>query len=386
MNPELPRFSASKVKTFMTCPMQYKLHYLDKVPGFETESQSALNIGTAVHKTLELLAENPKEMDKWRNGEAVDVDAIFKSDGPISLAEQVEAKDILRGFFSWRKPPKLIVGTEVEIDGGVGGYVFKGYIDRMDSISANHLSLVDYKSGAHIYDKDEVVSDPQTLIYVMWAWESYLNREASIIDFTYDFVRFQYGEIRIRFNLTDEEVPTPPEYILVSKDEFLEAWNHLTATMDAISNEKSFEPRLSRLCSYCQMSRYCKAYSDAVMCPEIKDVMPDDVDGLIAEQIRLNALKGIIEKHLKDINTVIRSKLAAGQEPEKYVAHPVTRTTSYRPVELVVQLLPPDLLAQVVTISEERLAKAKIPPELRARIDAETGKTTALSYYKYRGK
>ncbi len=178
--------SASSVKDYLQCPVRF---YYARVKGLKaekevSESLDAGMLGNVLHKTMEELYPVGTVVD------AAFVEALKKDTGRIQaivnekICEELRTievsgrnlvlSDIVCNYVGailgadlqrvGREGPFTVAGTEKKVTLPIGGYNFKGYIDRLDRLSTGRLRVVDYKTGrvaAEDLDFDDKGNMPQ---------------------------------------------------------------------------------------------------------------------------------------------------------------------------------------------------------------------------------
>ena len=186
---ELPTaFSFSQIKSYQTCPYQYKLAHILKLP---TKSSPHFSFGQSMHATLQDFYTSVQEMNRVKQDslfalpqvtkpkDGVEVPALeelltmYKAHWIPDWYESQEqrdkmyalGKDILKKFYAaedghWTIPVALESWFKIKI----GNYVVHGRIDRIDQAPDGTLHIIDYKTGQ---SKETLTVDDkeQLLIY-----------------------------------------------------------------------------------------------------------------------------------------------------------------------------------------------------------------------------
>lgn len=191
-------FSFSQIKSFRTCPYQYKLAHILKIP---TKGSASFSFGQSMHSTMQKFYERLKELNQTaqislfalpaplsggqaekttfedrQKIKAPTLDELLNfyeeswlGDWYKSPAQKDEyyktGKDILRAFYSaeqdhWTIPVSLEGWFKIK----VGNYLIHGRIDRIDQLADGGLEIIDYKTGA-AKTKVEGEDKDQLLIY-----------------------------------------------------------------------------------------------------------------------------------------------------------------------------------------------------------------------------
>lgn len=170
---EIPTsFSFSQIKAYETCPYQYKLAHVLKIP---SQGRASFSFGQSMHLTLQRfyeqmqsrnaasqanLFESPMVRQKPNGGVVVPtLDELFALYDAAWIPDWYESKhqreayykkgkEILRIFYTshegnWRIP----VGLESWFKIKIGDATLRGRIDRIDRHEDGSLEIVDYKTG-----------------------------------------------------------------------------------------------------------------------------------------------------------------------------------------------------------------------------------------------
>lgn len=195
---EIPKsFSYSQIAGFRSCPYQYKLGYIYKIP---THGKGTFSFGKTMHSTLQKFFEHaheksgsaqndlfgdskPKDPSKTI-GELVSFDELMKIFEESWIDEWYESKEIkesymkkakksLKEFYDSNKDKPLQVralekGFNFKIGNDINKpeelYTLKGVIDRVDILEDGTAELIDYKTGTpkqKLYPNDKI----QLLLY-----------------------------------------------------------------------------------------------------------------------------------------------------------------------------------------------------------------------------
>lgn len=155
---ELPAtLTPSKMQRFVSCPLAFRLSYLDHLPEPPTIDQVR---GTIVHRALQLLyrsgpaaGRSPARALEALRG-ALDDSSVREDLDALALDEagtrrlQTEAARLLERYFRLEDPTTVqAIGLELDVRVRVDGVALRGIIDRLDRLEDGNVVVVDYKTG-----------------------------------------------------------------------------------------------------------------------------------------------------------------------------------------------------------------------------------------------
>ena len=156
--PSRPALSASRTKEYQRCPLQFRLHVVDRVK--EPPTQATL-LGTTVHATLENLYALPREernetlaiellRTEWEKTLAGDPSVMnLFSDHTDFERWRERMHSMISNYFAIEDPQALEpLSTEALVEATTSqGVNLLGYIDRVDQAPNGDLRVIDYKTG-----------------------------------------------------------------------------------------------------------------------------------------------------------------------------------------------------------------------------------------------
>ncbi len=192
--PDLPRFSYSKLNTYVTCPMKYKLKYVDG--NYDQSDAIHLDIGNISHKVLEIKYRNiideipvdynylkevffngiAEETEKDKGNFLIGINAIKDKFGHETFTE-VNSKSNLS------YDDKIITFTEYIHTDDIGDdwqplavelpfefvyqdrVILHGFIDRVVVNNKWYLRVVDSKSSNKVFEDKDLTTPLQMFIY-----------------------------------------------------------------------------------------------------------------------------------------------------------------------------------------------------------------------------
>lgn len=162
-NPASMTFSMTSINAYESCPKQYELAELLRMPTRDSEdSTGAMNLGSFIHKVLEN-AVSGKITTKEQLYHIRDQLAKESQWKGINLKAATEALNVF-----WERNKNTIANNlmvEQRFNVALGGFNFKGFIDRVDKIpgTQNEVEIIDYKTGKYEPGPDE--RSQQLLLY-----------------------------------------------------------------------------------------------------------------------------------------------------------------------------------------------------------------------------
>lgn len=284
------RISYSRLRAYQTCPQQFKLLYVDKVP---VPTPASLHFGAAVHEALNFLY-NPRHL-KRPELEAV-IEAFVRAwqtrDAQIAEEEKQayfeHGVELLRRHYQSHAEPeegRTTAATEqffnIPLD---GEHTLTGRIDRVDVLPDNRLEIIDYKTTRRMPAQRDAEQDAQLAIYRMAADHLYPGREVitTLLYLQHDF------EMRLT---------QTPEFL----DEKRESIRDVIVRIEL----EDFDTNPGRHCDWCLVRDHCPLFR----APVVPDDLDVDVGKLLAEYAeaeqeekdagaRRAELRGAIEDYL----------------------------------------------------------------------------------------
>lgn len=150
--------SASRAKEYERCPLQYRLHVVDRIREPPTRHTA---LGTLVHSVLEHLFDLPASQrtveaahdlmtTQWRRTceETPSVKTLFEGDEDEARWRE-SARKLLAAYFTMEDPQWLAPAARERLVEAVTpqGIRLRGFIDRIDRSVSGELRVVDYKTG-----------------------------------------------------------------------------------------------------------------------------------------------------------------------------------------------------------------------------------------------
>lgn len=172
--------SASQIKMWMKCSMQYFLKYTEGVKEHEEKSE-VMELGSAIHLALE-------EEFNGKNKFQVFTTYAIEKNIPDSIVTGLEilreAKGINSNTHSVEEAVWIVIDrlthraslSTKEYVAGCDEIKLNGYIDRID-ITKDEVEIADYKTGKFEYCREPMKENLQLGIYAIYASLKYPNKK-----------------------------------------------------------------------------------------------------------------------------------------------------------------------------------------------------------------
>lgn len=258
------QFSFTQLRTFETCPWQYKFGFVYKIP---RRGNANMSYGRTMHATLQQFFELAKERRSkpqgmlFANSIETDLDSplaakiidVVSEKELLEIYDQkwiddwYESKEQKRKFYKKGKralkkfyrdlPDDQLVPKylEKEFCLKIGDYSLRGVIDRIDEDDKT-IEIIDYKTGG-TKEKLNLEDKEQLLIYQLAAIQVLKERPKKLTFYYLD------SGTRISFLGSDKELDQIKKKIL--------------KTIDGIRQEK-FDPKPSVMCKFCDYKNICE--------------------------------------------------------------------------------------------------------------------------------
>lgn len=290
----MTRLSFSKLSRYETCPLSYKLHYIDRLKSEPTEP---LQFGTAVHAALEtLIGEHVDQelvgpIDKERIDSAWQ--QAWEQSGMTGLTLFREGLSLVQRFVAEQGPLDHhdVLAVEKEFRLNIGGFEVLGYLDRVDRLGDRSVEIIDYKSNRQLYTRDELDGSLQMSLYHLaaehlWPW-------AETVRLTFWMLRHGVKQVTER---TSADLDVTQQYV--------------ASLGKMLSTAESFPPRLNAYCASCDHRHNCPAYAEALAGKRqfvCKD--PDDLDAVAKEREEVARLAKIMYARKSELEDLLKAKL-----------------------------------------------------------------------------
>ncbi len=247
----MAEYSISQIGTFETCPLQYRLIYVDKIKRYEEGVEAFL--GQRFHEAMEwlyrerafrvvpleeLLAFYDKAWtEKWHT--EVKINQKERTGDDYMLMGRRFIEDYYKRHHPFDGGRVLALERYIRFPLAEGSrYLCKGVIDRLMRVPDGAFEIHDYKTGSSLPEQDDLDSDRQLGLYqigVQTIWP-----DAKEVRLVWHYVAF---DLEMRSQRT-------PEALDVLRRE-------IAGLIDRIEAEREFAPCESALCNWCPYWDLC---------------------------------------------------------------------------------------------------------------------------------
>jgi putative RecB family exonuclease len=167
--------SYTQISLYQTCPLCYKLQYIDKL---ETKDKGYFSFGTTMHKCAEYFFKVKVPPPPPREELLQFYEKNWLSAGYESAEEEANYKaygrKLLAKFWELHQPDfRMPIAVEWMFYIDVEGVKLRGFIDRIDKLDSGGLAIVDYKTNKELFTHDYLARDLQLTLYQMAVAQSW---------------------------------------------------------------------------------------------------------------------------------------------------------------------------------------------------------------------
>ena len=291
--------SYSRLSRFETCPLSYRLHYIEKK---QADPGLPLRFGKTIHAVLERLIK--EVVDDERTGPLSEERAIelyreaWGAEQLTGMDVFAEGLAILRRFIAEQGvvDHRDVLAIEKEFRLPVGPFEVLGFIDRVDWIDDETVEVIDYKTNHQLFTRDELDTSLQMSLYEvavrrLWPW-------AKKVKLTFWMLR--HG-VRQQTTRTEEQLADALAYV--------ETLGRQTETAT------EYPARLNTNCSYCDHRKQCPAYADALK-GEREFIVEDlaDLEGVAREREEVARLAKALYARKEELEDILKAQLKERDE------------------------------------------------------------------------
>ena len=291
--------SYSRLSRFETCPLSYRLHYIEKK---QAEPGLPLRFGKTIHAVLERLIK--EVVDDERTGTLSEERAIelyreaWGAERLTGMDVFAEGLAILRRFIAEQGvvDHRDVLAIEKEFRLPVGPFEVLGFIDRVDWIDDETVEVIDYKTNHQLFTRDEVDTSLQMSLYEvavrrLWPW-------AKKVKLSFWMLRHGVRQVTTR---TEEQLADALAYV--------ETLGRQTETAT------EYPARLNINCSYCDHRKQCPAYAEALKGKRefiVEDLA--DLEGVAREREEVARLAKALYARKEELEDILKAQLKERDE------------------------------------------------------------------------
>ncbi|MDD4859965.1 MAG: PD-(D/E)XK nuclease family protein [Dehalococcoidales bacterium] len=159
--------SYSQISLYQSCPLSYKLQYID---GLKAKERGYFSFGSTMHLCAEYFfrvkVPPPPTLDELMQF----YEKNWLSEGYESPEEELRykayGKDILTKFQEIHNQDfNIPIATERSFNIDIDGVKLRGFIDRVDKLPTGGLAIVDYKTNRDLFTAEHLENDLQLTLY-----------------------------------------------------------------------------------------------------------------------------------------------------------------------------------------------------------------------------
>jgi len=167
--------SYSQISLYQSCPLCYKLQYID---GLEPKEKGYFSFGTTMHDCAEYFFKvkvpPPPSLEEMLDF----YERRWLSDGYESAEEEAEYKaygrEMLTRFWEIHQPDfRMPIAVEHKFFIDIGNIKLTGRIDRVDKLDSGGLAIIDYKTDKELFTKDYLEKNLQLTLYQLAVEQSW---------------------------------------------------------------------------------------------------------------------------------------------------------------------------------------------------------------------
>ena len=250
----MPVYSHSRLNTYETCPLQFKLQYIDKAEVVKKEGIAPF-LGSRVHDALQKLYMDLRYSKLLTLDELIifynEVWAKKCNDAVVITNKELSAqnykdtgirclKDYYERYAPFNQAATILIEERKSLSlSGDSKYKIQGYIDRLDRTKDGVYEIHDYKTG-RLLSQDELDKDRQLALY-----EIIVRKE---------FPDVKNVRLIWHFLATDTEISSTR-----TSKQLEDLRKETIALIDKIEADTEFKHSESSLCEWCDYWAYCPA-------------------------------------------------------------------------------------------------------------------------------
>lgn len=347
--------SVSRIETYENCPRRFFYRYVEKSETTSDTDTSRADVGTIVHAANDavyrwVIAEEHEGVIPIEVIEHCFRRAYRESDRELGGADlYAESRALVFKYFE-RYPDADhwdVIASEQEFEIEITpGVMIKGFMDLVLR-DGDGILIVDYKTNAMLYGKDELDHNLQASAYCavarkLWPWAK---------------------TFRFRFEMLRHDLAQETERTELQLDEEIKYIEDTVARIERPFNE--WPAKIGVLCGWCDHRSKCDAFKNAAKHNDVlsKANSQDDLAELNEERSRIASVAKALEQRKKEIESVFKTKMKKEELSDLTVG-----SVTYRVIDIKKTVYPAKtvipLLARYSGESQEALEEKLSDPFL----------------------
>ncbi len=347
------RLSNHSLTMYQDCPHKYYLNYHGDREKNHMQETEHLDMGTMLHKCLEILRKKPDET----NIEPTVSRVIRESDYTPEFKKKKKMKELLVDWLETRDTSTEVIKTEMDFNAQIDDeFKIHGYIDLVEKVKTDHFRIRDYKTGKNYKDGQDLKESTQLKLYTLAVMEVF---DVSTVEVAYDQIRFG-----------------PPDFYQYSKSELHKFYKYLKDIQHKIANDIDHKPNLSYKCAWCDYNDSCQFVNALDDAEELKDMKLEKLAEKYSEYQAKEKTAKKQKDRAKDIITERLDKADKDEyDGEDYKITKIQREYEYyRPRDLV-DIIDMSEVDEVFKVKKKKLKEILAPSDLEAlKKKKKTGK------------
>lgn len=253
----MPNFSHSSLSTFESCPLHYKLRYVERLEPPDKRESIELFMGKRVHETLAGLYEAPGQAlsdvlegysGRWDSQWNENVFVVKEGLTPGSY--KLRGEHCISSYYSRHAPftedATLAIEHRLQIPlGERGAYSLSGVIDRLAKKEDGTYVIHDYKTSSTLPTEAQLKDDRQLTLYQLGVQKK--HDDAFRVQLSWHYLNFDKQLVVERSQGEVREVERKTIKLAID--------------VQGATEEGEFPAKIGSLCKYCEYQPVCPAWN-----------------------------------------------------------------------------------------------------------------------------
>jgi RecB family exonuclease len=284
--------SYTQISRYLTCPLWYKLQYVENL---KPKERPYLSFGEIIHQCAEYFfavpVPRPPNLEKLLQFYEKNWISAGYETPEQELQYKAYGQQLLEDFWKIHYPDfKMPLAVEYRFAINIEGVILSGKIDRVDRLP-DGVAIVDYKTNQNLFSADQLEQDHQLTFYQLAAETVWRLPVKKLILY------------HLRSNIPFTCAGRQPDRLKEAKELVLRVASGI--------DKKVFPAVENSLCAYCDFPQYCPFQKHKYVLekpPEVgvKNILNGKAANEIVEQYaRLQKQKKDIESQIDELKQVI---------------------------------------------------------------------------------